>query len=117
MIKRFAFAAYPVSDVPASTAFYRDVVGLTPGQSFGDTWTEFDVGESAFVLTKGESVGVAAGSQFSAAFEVDDVAAARARFVEHGVEVTGINDSPVCWSCFVTDPDGNRFAIHQLKSH
>src|ERR1039457_1332905 len=48
MIKDMAFFAYSVRDVPAATAFYRDVVGLTPGHAFGEHWIEFDVGSTTF---------------------------------------------------------------------
>jgi predicted enzyme related to lactoylglutathione lyase len=115
MIKDLAFVAYSVRDVPRSTTFYRDTVGLTPGESFGDKWMEFDVGRTTFGIGNGEALGIAPGSQFSAAFEVDDVAAIRSRLAELGVQVTEVSESPVCFTCFVTDPDGNRFALHQRK--
>jgi catechol 2,3-dioxygenase-like lactoylglutathione lyase family enzyme len=114
MVKQMAFVAYSVKDVPRAAAFYRDIVGLRPGDSsFGDAWVEFDVGETTFGIGNGEAIGIAPGSQFSAAFEVDDVAAMRERLVALGVTVTQLAESPVCVSCFVTDPDGNRFALHQ----
>ena len=34
---------------------------------------------------------------------------------EHWVEFTDIYDNPNCRSAFVTDPEGNRFGIHQAK--
>lgn len=115
MIKDFAFVAYSVNDVPRSVAFYRDVIGLKPGNAFGDQWAEFDIGTSAFGVGRGETIGIQPGTQFSAAFEVDDVAAMREKLAAQGVAVTDVNESPVCWTCFVTDPDGNRFALHQRK--
>jgi len=36
MYKGLAFIAYSVKDVPRAIAFYRDVVGLKPGEMFGD---------------------------------------------------------------------------------
>lgn len=116
MIKEMAFVAYSVKDVPRSVAFYRDTIGLTPGStSFGDQWVEFDVGSTTFGIGSGESIGITPGSAFSASFEVDDVAAMREQLKAKGVEVTDVSESPVCFSCFVTDPDGNRFALHQRK--
>src|SRR5690348_13536195 len=108
MIKEVAFVAYSVKDVPRAVAFYRDVVGLRPGSMASDYWTEFDVGNATFGVGNGESIGIAPGSQHSAAFEVDDVAAERDRLVSRGATVTDLMDSPMCTSCFVTDPDGNR---------
>jgi predicted enzyme related to lactoylglutathione lyase len=115
MIKDFAFVAYSVNDVPKAVAFYRDVVGLKPGQSFGDHWAEFDLGTSAFGVGNGTALGMIPGTSHSAAFEVDDLAGDRARLIASGVEVTDINEFPGCFTCFVTDPDGNRFALHQRK--
>jgi catechol 2,3-dioxygenase-like lactoylglutathione lyase family enzyme len=114
MIKHMAFVSYSVKDVPRAAAFYRDVIGLRPGASdFGEAWVEFDVGDTTFGVGNGEGIGIVPGSQFSAAFEVDDVKAMHARLSTLGVTVTDISESPICLSCFVTDPDGNRFALHQ----
>ncbi|MDQ6767086.1 MAG: VOC family protein [Candidatus Eremiobacteraeota bacterium] len=116
MVKEMAFVAYSVNDVPRSIAFYRDVVGLKPGELFGDSWAEFDVGGTAFGVGRGESLGIKAGSQFSAAFEVDDVKNMRDKLKAQDVEVTEIMEAGPCFVCFVTDPDGNRFALHQRKT-
>lgn len=116
MIKDMAFVAYSVKDVPRAVAFYRDTIGLTPGDSWGDSWVEFNVGTTAFGIGNGEAIGIEPGSQFSAAFEVDDVAAMQQKLKDAGVEVGDVNESPVCWTCFVTDPEGNRFALHQRKA-
>ena len=115
MVKDMAFVAYSVRDVPKAIAFYRDVIGLKPGASFGEHWAEFDVGSTAFGVGNGEPLGIIPGTSFAATFEVDDVAAERDRLLQAGVPVTDVHESPVCWSAFVTDPEGNRFGIHQLK--
>lgn len=115
MVKDMAFVAYSVRDVPKAIAFYRDVIGLKPGASFGEHWAEFDVGNTAFGIGNGEPLGIIPGTSFAATFEVDDVAAERERLLAAGVPVTDVHESPVCWSAFVTDPEGNRFGIHQLK--
>ena len=116
MVKDVAFIAYSVKDVPRAVAFYRDVVGLTPGDLASDHWAEFDVGATTFGIGNGESIGIPVGSQASAAFEVDDVVAMRERMTAQGVQATEIWDSPSCWAFFATDPDGNRFALHQRKA-
>jgi predicted enzyme related to lactoylglutathione lyase len=115
MIKDMAFVAYSVKDVPRSVAFYRDVIGLKPGELFGDRWAEFEVGGTTFGVGDGSSLGIEPGSQFSAAFEVDDITDMRERLVQHGVHTTDVMEGGPCFSCFVTDPDGNRFALHQRK--
>ena len=111
-----AFIAYSVRDVPAAIAFYRDVLGLKPGDLLSDHWAEFDVGSVTFGIGNGEPLGIIPGTSFSATFEVDDVAAERERLVKAGVPVTDIQESPVCFSAFVTDPEGNKFGIHQRKA-
>jgi predicted enzyme related to lactoylglutathione lyase len=116
MVKDMAFIAYSVRDVPKAREFYRDVMGLTPGDSFGDHWVEFQVGATTFGIGNGEPLGIPPGTSFAATFEVDDVAAERARLMGLGIAVTDVNDFPNCYSAFVTDPEGNRFGIHQLKS-
>jgi predicted enzyme related to lactoylglutathione lyase len=116
MIRNIAFVAYSVRDVAAATTFYRDTMGLTPGDLVSEHWAEFDVGGVAFGIGNGEPLGITPGTSFSATFEVDDVAKERQRLLDLGVPVTEVHDSPVCFSAFVTDPEGNKFGIHQRKS-
>jgi predicted enzyme related to lactoylglutathione lyase len=115
MVKDMAFVAYAVSDVPRALRFYQDVVGLQPGESFGDHFVEFTVGRTTFAID-GEPPGIVPGTCSGANFEVDDIAASRAALVERGVPVSDVHESPVCYFAFVTDPDGNGFGIHQRKS-
>jgi len=115
MIKDMAFVAYSVRDVPRAIAFYRDTLGLKPSDLLSDHWAEFDVGATTFGIGDGTPLGIAPGSSFAATFEVDDVRKERERLLAAGVPVTDVNESPICWSCFVTDPEGNRFGLHQRK--
>jgi predicted enzyme related to lactoylglutathione lyase len=117
MVKEMAFIAYSVRDVPKAIAFYRDTIGLKPGDLVSEHWAEFDVGNVTFGVGNGEPLGIVPGTSFSATFEVDDVARERQRLLDLGIPVTEIHDSPVCFSAFVTDPEGNRFGIHQRKPH
>lgn len=115
MVKDIAFFAYSVRDVPAAVKFYRDVLGLKPGQSFGDHWVEFEVGSTTFGIGNGESLGFTPGESTGAAFEVDDIDSMRDRLVKSGAKASDVHDFPNCKSSFITDPEGNRFALHQLK--
>jgi predicted enzyme related to lactoylglutathione lyase len=115
MVNDLAFIAYSVRDVPSATAFYRDLVGLQPGESFGEHWVEFNVGSTAFGIGNGEGLGFMPGTSTGASFEVDDIAAMREKLLSHDVTVTDIAEFPNCSACFVTDPEGNRFALHQRK--
>ncbi len=114
MIKGVAFIAYAVRDVARAAAFYRDVVGLEPGEAFNERFVEFNAGSSAFAVD-GEPAGYEPGICNGVAFEVEDVCAARERLVENGVTVTPVYDFPACSACFAKDPDGNGFALHQRR--
>ena len=116
MIKDMAFVAYSVRDVPRARDFYRDTLGLVPGDAFGDHWIEFNVGNTTFGIGNGESLGFEPGASTGAAFEVDDISAMRERVAAAGVEVSEIYEFPACQSCFAHDPEGNRFALHQRRS-
>ena len=116
VIKEMAFVAYSVRDVPRAIEFYRDIIGLKPSEVFGEHWAEFDVGTTTFGIGNGEPLGIAPGSSFSATFEVDDVRAARDGLIAKNIKVTDLMDAPGCTSCFVTDPEGNRFGLHQRNT-
>ena len=116
MVKDIAFVAYSVRDVPKAVKFYRDVVGLTPGESFGEHWVEFNVGATAFGIGNGESLGFVPGTSAGAAFEVDGIKDMRERFIKAGVPVSELHEFPNCSAVFVTDPEGNRFSLHQRKA-
>lgn len=116
MVKDLAFVAYSVKDVPAAAAFYRDVIGLQPGEAFGEHWVEFNLGSTAFGIGNGESLGMAPGSSSGASFEVDDIAGMRENLLAHDVKVTELYEFPNCSACFAWDPEGNHFALHQRKA-
>jgi predicted enzyme related to lactoylglutathione lyase len=116
MVKDMAFVAYSVRDVPSARDFYRDVLGLRVGDSFGDHWVEFDVGQATFGIGDGTPLGFEPGASTGAAFEVDDIGELRNRLLARGLEVSEVHDFPGCTTCFAKDPEGNRFALHQRKS-
>jgi len=116
MVKDMAFIAYSVRDVPAATSFYRDVIGLKPGESFGEHWVEFDVGSTTFGIGNGESLGFEPGKSTGASFEVDNIDEMRERLAASGAEVSEVHKFPNCSACFAKDPEGNRFALHQRAS-
>jgi predicted enzyme related to lactoylglutathione lyase len=114
MIKDVAFIAYAVRDVPKAVAFYRDVVGLRPGEAFSDEYVEFNVGSTAFAVDSSPA-GYEPGTCSGVAFEVDDIAATRHRLAANNVTVSEVYEFPPCFACFAKDPDGNNFALHQRK--
>jgi predicted enzyme related to lactoylglutathione lyase len=114
MIKDIAFIAYSVRDVRRAVAFYRDVLGLEPGEAFNEGYVEFNVGSSVFAVD-GDPPGYEPGTCTGLNFEVDDIGAARERLVKSGVDVTEVHDFPTCSVCLAKDPEGNRFALHERK--
>lgn len=116
MVKDVAFFAYSVSDLPAAIAFYRDVVGLQPGEMSNDHWAEFDVGATTFGIGNGTPLGFMPGQSTGAMFEVDNIAELREKLVARGVKASEVHDMTNCKAVFVSDPEGNRFGLHQRKS-
>jgi extradiol dioxygenase family protein len=116
MINGIAFFAYSVRDVPRARAFYGETMGLREGESFGDHWVEYDLGNATFGIGNGESLGFEPGASTGAVFEVDDMNAVRERLRASGVEVGEVHEFPACVACFARDPEGNRFGLHQRRA-
>ena len=114
-VQHLAFIMYPVSDLARSVAFYRDVLGLTPGELATEHWVEFDLGGATFGLGAFEQVGTPGTAQ-SLALEVADMAGFRETLKGHGVESTEPFETPVCFISMIKDPDGNGVCLHALKS-
>jgi len=113
------FVSVPTQDLDRATAFYTDVVGLTPGpvwQRPGSeaVGAEFETGTLTIALMVTEALGI----EFSPhrvpiALHVDDVAAARAELESRGVTFLGETiDSGVCHQALFRDPDGNVLDLH-----
>ena len=114
VIERADFISVPVTDLERSTAFYRDVLGLT--RLGTGAWPEFALGNVSLYLVDPTNMG----EQFVAphtahiALRVPDVAAARAELETRGVTFHGdIFDTGVCHMAFFTDPDGNALMLHR----
>ena len=58
--------------------------------------------------------GHAPGSIAGLQIVVSDVSAARAQLMEHGVDVTEIQDFPWGKFVFFSDPDGNGWALQEV---
>ncbi|MEA2718327.1 MAG: hypothetical protein QOJ39_191 [Candidatus Eremiobacteraeota bacterium] len=114
-ITGIAFTMYPASDMARAVAFYRDVLGLTPGAIASDFWTEFDIAGGTFGIGSFEQAGKPGTAQ-SLALEVDDVPALRAALGERGLESSEPFETQICWISMVRDPDGNQVWLHQSKA-
>jgi predicted enzyme related to lactoylglutathione lyase len=106
---------YLAKDLERAIAFYRDNLG------FGEP-TRFGTGAIEWELADGNAFGLAVMPDGNwvkgggAVFAVDDAAAAVETLRKNGVEVYGtVMETPVCWSAWCGDSEGNSFAVHQRK--
>lgn len=113
------FVNVPVTDLDASRAWYRDVLGLKPSQVYQRQdqpamGAEFETGTVTIALIDSAAIG----REFQAnslpiAFRVDDVDAARGALEAKGVTFQADKiDSGVCHMAFFQDPDGNALMLH-----
>jgi DNA-binding CsgD family transcriptional regulator/catechol 2,3-dioxygenase-like lactoylglutathione lyase family enzyme len=103
-----------VSDIAKAEAWYRDVLGLKHLYTFGKL-AFFDCGGTRLYLSQ---EGEMQASESLLYFQVDDIAAARDRLVERGVEFTHAPhkihthaDGTEEWMGFFKDPDGRPLAL------
>lgn len=98
------------ADVPATVAFYRDVLGAVVQQASED-WGQVRLGGIDLGLHRGaneESVG------WEPSFRVPDIAAFRALLERHEVAVTrDFHDIPGGVTLSFRDPGGNSIAVTQ----
>jgi catechol 2,3-dioxygenase-like lactoylglutathione lyase family enzyme len=109
------FVSVPTSDLERAAAFYGETLGLRKNPNSGESWIEFETGNTTLALVSPESLG----APFtplpigSVVFRVPDVAEAKAKLEAAGVEFTGESwDSGVCHGAVFKDPDGNGLALH-----
>ena len=113
--QRVDFVAIPTRDRDRAEKFYGETLGLEKNPLSTDTWLEFETGNVTLALVVPEQFGMEfAPLPFGAiALRVPDVAEARARLEEAGVEFPGESfDSGVCNGASFKDPDGNGLLIH-----
>jgi predicted enzyme related to lactoylglutathione lyase len=110
------FVSVPTQDLERAVAFYGETLGLhrsvyRPESNFA----EFETGTVTLNVLNPDKMGIGpfqANTSFLS-LHVEDVAAARARLEERGVEFRGdIIDTSVCHMALFTDPDGNALMLH-----
>ena len=113
--QRVDFIALPTRDKERAVQFYGETLGLEKNPLSTDTWHEFETGNVTLALVSPEEIGLEfAPLPFgSIAIRVSDVAEARAKLEEAGVEFVGEQwDSGVCHGVGFKDPDGNGLLLH-----
>lgn len=121
-VSEIAFIGYSVTDMKRAKAFYEGVLGLKKSRGLGqfegeEQWVEYDIGPGCLVLIAGGTKDWPPGAKgVAAALEVTDFDAAVRELREKGATFDFEPfESPGCWTAVISDPDGNRLAIHQRK--
>jgi catechol 2,3-dioxygenase-like lactoylglutathione lyase family enzyme len=115
----------PVSDVDAAKAFYTEQVGFNLDHDIRPNETmrvvQMTPPGSACSVVIGEGLPIGApGSVKGVQLVVDDVDAVREALSGRGVSISDVQQlgpegSPGSRFCFFDDPDGNTWAVQELK--
>jgi catechol 2,3-dioxygenase-like lactoylglutathione lyase family enzyme len=115
-VERVDYIRVPVTDIDAANHFYGELLGLRRNpNSPADDWVEYEAGNVTLAVMTPHTHDY----EFSAlppstiALRVADVAAAKAKLEEAGLEVADMWDSGVCNGAGVSDPSGNRILLHR----
>jgi predicted enzyme related to lactoylglutathione lyase len=119
-VSAFAFTGYPVTDLARARTFYEGLFGLKPATVWdgdGQGWIEYELGDGTLAIpNSGGDQWKPSSNGPAIAFEVEDfavtIAALRSANVKFVVEPA---EFPPCHLAIVSDPDGNRLAIHHKK--
>jgi catechol 2,3-dioxygenase-like lactoylglutathione lyase family enzyme len=117
---KLELVAVPVSDVDRAKDFYSKQVGFNADHDHKVSedlrFVQLTPPGSACSIALGKGVtDMEPGTVQGLQVVVDDVAAARSELIERGVEASEVQDFP--WGLFVffRDPDGNGWALQQIK--
>ena len=115
-VERVDYIRIPVTDIDEANHFYGEVLGLPRSpNSPAEDWVEYEAGNVTLVVMTPETHDY----EFTPlppstiALRVRDVAAAKAKLEEAGLEVADMWDSGVCNGAGVSDPAGNRILLHR----
>ena len=115
-VERVDYIRVPVTDMAEANRFYGELLGLKRNpNSPHDDWVEYEAGNLTLAVMTPHTHDY----EFSAlppstiALRVADVAAAKAKLEEAGLEVADMWDSGVCNGAGVSDPSGNRILLHR----
>ncbi|MDC9824447.1 glyoxalase superfamily protein [Devosia sp. ZB163] len=120
MDMKLELVAVPVSDVDRAKSFYVDRVGFNADHdhrvSDDIRFVQLTPPGSACSIALGKGITNAQpGSVEGLQLVVSDVDAARAELSGRGVDVGEVQDFPWGRFIFFADPDGNRWAIQEMR--
>ena len=115
-VERVDYIRVPVTDIEEAKHFYGEVLGLERFEKLKhDDWIEYETGNVTLAVMTPHTHDY----EFSTlppgtiALRVADVAGAKAKLEEAGVEVNEMWDSGACRGASVSDPSGNRILLHR----
>jgi catechol 2,3-dioxygenase-like lactoylglutathione lyase family enzyme len=115
-IERVDYIRVPVDDIEKAKHFYGEVLGLKRFEKLQhDDWIEYETGNVtlAVMTPHTHEYEFAPLPPSTIALRVPDVAAAKAKLDEAGVEAGEVWDSGVCKGLGLNDPAGNRIVLHR----
>ncbi len=114
LVERVDFVSLPTRDAARARRFYGDLLGLPESTTPDDVFPEFETANVTIGVWQPEAVGREFVPTAGVALRVPDVALARRRLQEGGVEFEGETlDTGVCHMAFCRDFDGNGLIIHR----
>ena len=115
-VERVDYIRVPVQDIEQAKRFYGELLGLreNPNSPGGD-WIEYEAGNVtlAVMTPHTHDYEFAPLPPSTIALRVADVAAAKQKLEEAGLEVADMWDSGACNGAGVNDPSGNRILLHR----
>lgn len=118
----FAFIGYPVRDLQRARRFYEEVLRLgKPKVLWGEiegkeAWLEYEAGPHTLVITSAKPDWQPSDKGPAVALEVEDFEEAIGHLRKSGIqfEIEPFS-GPICSMALISDPDGNKIAIHKRK--
>jgi catechol 2,3-dioxygenase-like lactoylglutathione lyase family enzyme len=115
-VERVDYIRVPVKDMQDAREFYEGALGLSANRnSPDDDWIEYEVGNVTLAVMTPHTHEY----EFSPlppgalALRVADVAEAKAKLEEKGIQVNEMWDSGKCRGAGVKDPSGNPILLHR----
>jgi len=113
-ISGIPFLVHPVRDMARARPFCGGILGLLPGEAWGDKWVEYEVGIATLApssVVEGAQSGQKAGA---AALEIPQFDELVAPLTAHGVKfLLESVDTEGCTFARFEDPEGNHLVLHR----